>query len=95
MAESLSEIASDKERNAHFFQRMHERKRIFRIGAGMGPEHRDLKREGFWKLLEQVDVPVNDVEQRYLFSPQRRRGLGGKFPNRGRRTQTQHQKRGC
>src|ERR1700689_5385204 len=95
MAQSLSEIPSDKKRNAHFLQRMHERERIFRIGAGMGPEHRDLKREGFGKLLDQVGMPVNDVEQRHLCGPQRRRGLGGKFPNRRPRAQTQRQKCGC
>jgi hypothetical protein len=52
MAESLSEITSDKKRNAHFLERMHECKRILRIGAGMGPKYGDLKREGFRKLLE-------------------------------------------
>ena len=83
MAEGLCEIASDKKRNAHFFQRMDEWERIFWIGAGAGPEHRDLKREGFWKLLEWVEVPVSDVEQGDFFGSQGRRGLGGKFPNRG------------
>jgi len=95
MAESLSELTSNKKRNAHLFQRMHKREWILRIGAGMGPKHRDLQREGFRKLLDQVGVPVNDVEQRHLRSPQRKRGLGGKSPNRGSPTQTQQQKRGC
>ena len=52
MAEGFWEIASDKKRNAHFLERMHECKRILRIGAGMGPKYGDLKREGFRKLLE-------------------------------------------
>lgn len=94
MAESLCKIASDKKRNAHFLQRMHEGKRIFRIGVGTGPKHGDLKREGFWKLLEWVEVSVSDVVQAYLFSSQGKRGLGGNRPNRGRPGQTQRQKRG-
>jgi hypothetical protein len=68
MSEGLSKIASDKKRNAHFLQRVNERKRILGIGAGVGPEYRDLKRERFWKLLEWVGVPVNDVEKGHFSS---------------------------
>src|SRR5882762_56027 len=95
MAERLSEIASDKEGNAHFFQAVHECKRTLRIGARVGPKHRDLKREGFWKLLEWVGRPVHDVEQGHFFSSQGRLGLGGRLPNVGRPTQTQHEKHRC
>src|SRR5271165_1609747 len=51
MPEGLWEIAGDKKRDAHRFQRVDERERILGIGAGAGPEYRDLKRKGFWKLL--------------------------------------------
>ena len=91
----MSEIASDKEWNAHFFQAVHECKRILRIGARIGPKHRDLKRERFWKLLEWIGIPVHDLEQGHFLGSQGRLGPEGRLPNFGRRTQTQHQKHGC
>src|SRR5580692_11583758 len=93
MAESLPEITSDKKRNTHFLQRMHECKRIFRIRAGIGPKHRNLKRERFWKPLEWVGLPVN-VEQRDVFSSQHRRNLGHDVPSCRRSTQAHYQERG-
>jgi hypothetical protein len=47
---------------------VNERKRILGIGAGVGPEYRDLKREGFGKLLEWVGASVNAVEEGHLSS---------------------------
>jgi hypothetical protein len=38
-------------------------------------------------------MPVNDLEQGYVFRPQGRRSLGGKCPNHSRSNQTQYQKR--
>lgn len=60
MSKGLWEIASDKKRNAHLFQRVDERERILWIGAGVGPEYRDLKRERFRKLLKLVNVRMGD-----------------------------------
>ena len=92
MAEGLREIASDKKRNAHLFQRVDERKRILWIGAGAGPEYRDLKRERFWKLLKLLSVLMRDIEQWDFFGSQGRRGVGGdKFPNGGAPAQNEHQ----
>ena len=93
MAESLWEIASDKKGNAHLFQRMDERKRILRIGPGVGPEYRDLQRERFWKPLKWVTVLMNDFEQWDYFGSQGRRGFGGKFPNGRAPAQSERQKR--
>ena len=63
MAESLREIASDKERNAHLFQRVDEWERVLWIGAGAAPEYRDLERERLWKPQKLVSVPMRDFEQ--------------------------------
>ena len=60
MAEGLRDITSDKKGNAHLFQRVDEGERILWIGAGTGPEYRDLKRERFWKLLKLVNVRMGD-----------------------------------
>jgi len=95
MAEGLWEIASDKKGNAHLFQRVDEWERILWIGAGVGPEYRDLKRERFWKLLKWVTVVMNDFEQWNLFGSQGRRGFGGEFPNGSAPAQSEHQKRDC
>jgi hypothetical protein len=96
MAEGLWEIASDKKRNAHLFQRVDEWERILWIGAGAGPEYRDLKRERFWKLLKLVSVRMRDLEQWDFFGSQGRRGVGGdKFPNGGVPAQSEHEQRNC
>jgi hypothetical protein len=95
MAEGLWEIASDKKRNAHFFQRVDEGKRILWIGAGVGPQYGDLKRERFWKLLERVSLLMNDFEQRNFFGPQNRRSFGSKFPNRAAPAQSGQQNSDC
>jgi hypothetical protein len=95
MTESLWEIASDKKRNAHLFQGVDEGERILWIGAGVGPEYRDLKRERFWKLLEGVSVLVNDFVQWNFFGSQGRRVLGTKFPNRAARAQSGDKKGDC
>jgi hypothetical protein len=60
MAKGLWEIASDKKRNAHLFQRVDEWERILCIGAGAGPEYCDLKQERFWRLLKLVSVLMRD-----------------------------------
>jgi hypothetical protein len=72
-----------------------ERERILWIGAAVGPEYRDLKRERFWKLLKWVTVLMNDFEQWDFFGSQGRRGFAGKFPNDGAPAQSEHQKREC
>ena len=96
MAEGLRQIASDKKRNAHLFQRVDERERILWIGAGAGPEYRDLKRERFCKLLKLVNVRMRDFEQWDCFGLQGRRGLGGEmFPYGGAPAQSEHQQREC
>jgi hypothetical protein len=96
MAEGLWEIASDKKRNAHLFQRVDEWERILWIGAGAGPEYRDLKRERFWKLLKLISVLMRDFEQWDFFGSQGRRGVGGdKFPNGGAPAQSEHEQRNC
>ena len=92
MAESLREIASDKKRDAHSFQRVDEWKRILWIGAGVGPEYRDLKWKRLSKLLKWVAVLMNDVAQWDYFGSQARRSFGGKFPNRAGPAQSGHKK---
>jgi hypothetical protein len=95
MAEGFWEIASDKKRNAHLLQRVNKWEGILWIGAGISPEYRDLKPEGFWKLLKWVTVPMNDFEQRDFFGSRDRRSFAGKFPNDSAPAQSEHQKREC
>jgi hypothetical protein len=95
MTESLWEIASDKEGDAHFFQRVDEWKRILWIRAGVGPEYRDLERKRLWKLLKWVTVLMNDFAQWDWFGSQGKRSFGGKFPNRAAPAQSGHQKGDC
>jgi hypothetical protein len=90
MAESLWEIASDKEGDAHFFQRVDEWKRILRIGAGVGPEYRDLERKRLSKLLKWVTALMNDFAQWHCFGSQGRCSFGGKLPNRATPAQSGH-----
>jgi hypothetical protein len=95
MPEGLWEIASDKKRNAHFLQRVNKWKRILWIGAGVGPQYRDLKRERFWKLLERVSVLMNDFKQWNFFGSQNRRSMGSNRPQRTTPAQSGHKYGNC
>jgi len=69
-----------------------EWKRILWIGAGVGPEYRDLERERLWKLLKWVSMPMNDFAQWDYSGSQGRRSFGGKFPNSAAPAQSGHKK---
>ena len=90
MTEGLPEIASDKKWNAHLFQGVDKGERILWVGAGVGPQYRDLKRERFGELLQRVSLLLDDFEQGNRFGSQNRRGLGSQFPNRASPAQSRH-----